>query len=304
MKILQFVISILVIGFSVQTGLMAQGKKGEYVAPKEPTEAKDIWVYKLRTTTIEKIKFEETPVLEAVEFVAGKCPAVTIFGRERFAKTQLKVDWETKNVDCAEALLDILDLADCRLKTDSRGIHIIPKPTMKETFQRMMEITLPSVEFVDTPLNEALRFLQQRSAELNPYWEIDGAKPREKGTSFILEVKPKPRISGEIDTFKGAKVVPPPTPGGFDELSGGFGTGGGIGDARITLQLRNVPLYEAVRYTCALAQMVPIFENGTLLIVPMDRPGAKAKFEAQWKIYEDFRETKQEANVGKKLKKK
>ena len=117
---------------------------------------------------------------------------------------------------------------------------------------KLKQIILPSVEFVDTPLNEALQFLQQRAVEL----DTAEADPTRKGLNFILDA--------------GSGAAPAPAAGG-----GGFGVDSGVGATRITLRLKNVPLVEALRYTTSLAQMKYKVEPNAVLIVPLSRPDDK-----------------------------
>ena len=125
------------------------------------------------------------------------------------------------------------------------------------TENKLRQIILPSVEFIDTPLSDALQFLQQRAVELDSV-EPD---PTEKGVSFIL------------DAGGGAAPI---AGGGFDAAGGeGFGVDGGVGATRITLRLKNVPLVEALRYTTSLAQMKYKVEPNAVLIVPLSRPDDK-----------------------------
>ena len=78
----------------------------------------------------------------------------------------------------------------------------------------MKEIRLPSIEFRDTPLKDALAFIQMKSVELDKTTK-DRSK---KGVNVILD----------------------------DE--------GGNADVRITLKLTDVPLSEAFRYISELSQ--------------------------------------------------
>ncbi len=155
-------------------------------------------------------------------------------------------------------------------------LSVIPGDTDTETDrisineQKLKKIILPSVEFVDTPLRDALAFLQQRSVELDSA-ESD---PSRKGVNFILDEG----LGGGVG---GGPAAPAGGGGGFEggfedggaaPAGGGFGVGGGVGDTRITLRLQNVPLVEALRYTTSLAQMKYKVEPNAVLIIPLSRP--------------------------------
>jgi hypothetical protein len=117
--------------------------------------------------------------------------------------------------------------------------------------QKVKRIIIPSVEFVDTPLKDALEFLRQRSVEL----DTNESDPSRKGVNFVLDSG----ING------GAAAPAPPA-------EGGFGVDGGVGNTRITLRLQNVPLVEALRYTTSLAQLKYKVEPNAIVILPLSRP--------------------------------
>ena len=134
--------------------------------------------------------------------------------------------------------------------------------------EKLKTIILPSVEFVDTPLREALEFLTQKSAEL----DTQTTDPTKKGINFILSTG----ASGG-----GGGGGPAAGGGGFDAAPGaapaapaGGGFGGNVGDTAITLKLQNVPLVEAVRYTTSLAQLKYKVEPHAVVVVPLSTPDA------------------------------
>lgn len=119
--------------------------------------------------------------------------------------------------------------------------------------EKLKTIVLPSIEFSNTPLREAVQFLQQRSVELDTA-ESDVAR---KGVNIILDVG--------IGGGGGA-------PAEGDE--GGFGGGGagGVADTPVTLSARNMPLAEALRYTTSAAGLKYKVEAHAVLVVPLSRP--------------------------------
>lgn len=125
--------------------------------------------------------------------------------------------------------------------------------------KRLDETILPSVEFADTPLVDALEFLQQRAAELSPKTtselfsqtestleEAGGAAPQ-GNDSFGFE--------GNASGFEGNDFVPLP----FEEDT----------MPRITLRLSNVPLGEALRYVSSLASLTYRIEPGGIVFEPI-----------------------------------
>ncbi|MEC5126271.1 Amuc_1098 family type IV pilus outer membrane protein [Verrucomicrobiales bacterium BCK34] len=157
-----------------------------------------------------------------------------------------------------------LDVApDIGLPTDTSTTDI------RRTEEKLKTIIIPSIEFADTPLKDALDFIQQRSVEL----DISEQNPAKKGINIILD-------AGTL----GAAAATPAAPAGGDD--GGFGfagggggggaldTGGGIGDTRITLRLGNVPIAEALRYTTSLAQLKYKVEPHAVVVIPLSQPDA------------------------------
>jgi hypothetical protein len=92
--------------------------------------------------------------------------------------------------------------------------------------RKLREIIIPSIDFEDTSLEEAVDFLRLRCMELDAN-EADAAK---KGLNFVMVplkdlVLEDPSVAGTSDA--------------------------GIGDLRITaLRLRNIPIGEALKYIC------------------------------------------------------
>ncbi|MFK5923475.1 MAG: type II and III secretion system protein [Verrucomicrobiota bacterium] len=130
---------------------------------------------------------------------------------------------------------------------------------------KLKNIIIPSVEFQDTPLKDALTFLQERSVEL----DLRENDPTRKGINFILQVD-------------GGGAAAPAAPaadgggGGFDDAAGGGGFGGGGGggaaDAPVTLKLSNVPLVTALKYTVSMANLKYKVEPHAVLIIPLSTP--------------------------------
>lgn len=152
---------------------------------------------------------------------------------------------------------------------ESGPIMEIPQDTSTTNIRRIEDklknIFLPSVEFADTPLQDALNFLQQRSVEL----DVSEPDPAKKGINIVLDaailgggggVAPAAPIDGGFGFEGGAPATP------------AFGGGGGVGDTRVTLRLSNVPLAEALRYTTSLASLKYKVEPNAVLVVPISTP--------------------------------
>ena len=155
---------------------------------------------------------------------------------------------------------------------DGGPIINIPTETSTTDIRRIEEklktINLPSVEFADTPLSDALEFLQQKSVEL----DINESDPTKKGVNIVLD-------AGILGGGGGAAPAAPAADDGFGFGGGGGapaggGGGGGVADTLITLRLSNVPLAEALRYTTSLAQLKYKVEPQAVLVVPLSTPDA------------------------------
>jgi general secretion pathway protein D len=141
---------------------------------------------------------------------------------------------------------------------------------IRRTEEKLKTIILASVEFADTPLKDALIFLQERSVEL----DINETDPSKKGVNIILDAG-----ASMAPAAAAPAAAPPAVGGGFGfENAGGApaagGGGGGPGDTRITLRLTNVPLAEALRYTTSLAQLKYKVEPFAVKVVPVSTPEA------------------------------
>jgi general secretion pathway protein D len=152
----------------------------------------------------------------------------------------------------------------------------LPQDTATTEIRRIEEklktIVLPSVEFADTPLRDAIDFLQQRSVEM----DVNEANPARKGINILIDAG-----GGGGGGAGGAPAAAPAAPadGGFGFEGGGApaamaGGGGGVGETRISLRLSNVPLAEALRYTASLAQLKYKVEPFAVKVVPISTPDA------------------------------
>jgi len=156
---------------------------------------------------------------------------------------------------------------------DAGSLVDIPTDTItgdiRRNEEKLKNIIIPSIEFSDTPLKDALEFLQQRSVEL----DVTEPDPARKGINIVLDV-------GMMGGGGGGAAAPAPTEGGEGfGFAGGGGAGmdmggGGVGDTRINLRLSNVPLAEALRYTTSLAQLKYKVEPQAVLVVPLSTPDA------------------------------
>ncbi len=115
-------------------------------------------------------------------------------------------------------------------------------------------IIVPNIDFRDATVRDAIEFLRQQSIRLDPAGE---------GINFVIRM--------------GAPSAGAPTPaaGGGEFGAGEFGdtttatpAAEDLASTRIDLRLSNVPMSEALRYVCNLAQLKYVVEEYAVAIVP------------------------------------
>ncbi len=117
---------------------------------------------------------------------------------------------------------------------------------------RLNRIIVPRVDFRDATIRQAVSFLQQRSRDLDTS-EVD---PERRGVNIVLKLPsalPPAPAALEVEGETPAPVAYSP-------------------DARITLNLSNVPLFEALRYVATLAGLKVKVEPFAVSIVPLSEP--------------------------------
>jgi general secretion pathway protein D len=117
---------------------------------------------------------------------------------------------------------------------------------------RLNRIIIPRVDFRDATVRQAVTFLQQRSRDL----DTTESAPDQRGVNIFLKLPPP-----------GTAVAPPV--GDFDDSAPAPVPSA---DNRITLNLNNVPLYEALRYVATLAGLKVKVEPFAVSLVPLSEP--------------------------------
>lgn len=123
--------------------------------------------------------------------------------------------------------------------------------------EKLRRIIIPSINFEDTTVEDAIEFLRMRAAELDTL-ELD---PNKKGVNFVVR---KPQAGGAA---------------GADDALGDALGGLGLGDAdpgslRIQeLRLRNVPLEVALKYICDATKLRYKIDNYAVTLVPQTETG-------------------------------
>lgn len=247
---------------------------------KIPATEKDQWIEKLQSTIIE-VDFDDISISGAVSYIVNQCRekddssiGVPVFGSEILERSSTRVDWKRERISCAEALYKIVSMDQLRLLAKNDGIQIIGPPSEAELRKKMERIILPSVEFVETPLRDALDFLQTRTFELdmerNSYFVgVTTIPPEEKGIGRILDRPLHPNHSRQSG---GALAPESGANDGFGFAGGGTdasaGQNSGVGDTLITMRLSNVSALRALEAVCDEVDLLATFENGVISIVP------------------------------------
>ncbi|MDF1811087.1 MAG: M56 family metallopeptidase [Verrucomicrobiales bacterium] len=198
---------------------------------------------------VPRVEFTATPLADAVAFLQLKSreadPAkkgINVIIQPDMDKTA-RINLKLTNVPAIEALRYTAKLAGGDIKIEDHAVLIGKFPPSEEVQQpgdieankrKMQSLIIPSIEFIDTPLTDALRFLQQKSVEL----DVKEQDRNKKGINVILE-------SGPVLHLNGYKIANP---------------------TKITLRLTDVPLEEAIRYTCNLAQYEYVVEPHAIIV--------------------------------------
>jgi general secretion pathway protein D len=132
--------------------------------------------------------------------------------------------------------------------------------------EKLKNIVIPEIEFQDTPFQDAIDFLREKSRELDDL-EPD---PVRKGVNIVDRL---PESGG------GAPAAPAPAAGGvpgFDDPTAGAAmTGGGSGStSMITLKMSRVPLVDALRYVTEKARLKFKVEPNAVVIIPLTEQNA------------------------------
>ena len=145
--------------------------------------------------------------------------------------------------------------------------------------QKLNNIIIPKIEFVDASVREAIGFLRQQAAEIDP-----GADGR-KGVDIVLRLNTLGTREDTTSTTSTTTVVASTSPGASPEPSIAVVAPPPVpttisapsinpADARITLTLNQIPLGEALRYIAAQAGLKVKIEAYAVLIIPISEPSS------------------------------
>lgn len=205
---------------------------------------------KLKSVVIPSVEFSETPFVDALEFLSArsvdlspdkKRVNIIIEGREKLEP--IRISLNLNDVPLAEALYFTAELASANLKVEEHAVVISPRKATDagqpspladrkadaEVAEKLRSIIVPKIEFVDTPITDALAFLRDKAGELDAQ-----SPPEKRGINIVIH-------------------VPEDYPGDFKQV-------------KLTLKLEQVPLAEALKYTTSLVGLKYRVSNGAVLI--------------------------------------
>lgn len=219
----------------------------------QPTKKSQLQA-KLDSIVIPRVKFENATLQQAVQYLVKKSVELDITTKDpaqRGVNIMLKspsgTNGTTLSVDLSHttlgnALKSIAELQGMHLQVEKTSVLLTspqlledeqaqtpsailssPGKVMVEKKPAAAEILLPSVQFEDATLEEAVEYVRIKSQQLDP---------AKQGLNIL--VKP-----------------------------------GANAQARITLELKNVPAYEALRYTAELAGCRLVIDGKVMVIEPV-----------------------------------
>jgi len=155
-----------------------------------PDAARAATEAKINETILTSIEFRDTPLADALNFLQHKTGVNIILQAPVSAET--KITLRLKNVPLAEAVKYTASLAQLKYRVDPNAIVVLPinldleqdtkvserpVPTVRGIIGKKMTSTiLPSVQFNDTPLSDAIEFLAMKSIELDETTEDQNKK--------------------------------------------------------------------------------------------------------------------------------
>lgn len=169
---------------------------------------------KLDAIVIPLVEFEETPLKEAIQFLSQKSVELATDEREpsergfNFVLTEpaageTPITLRLKNIPLSQALSYTAEVARLQVRFDENAVALIPSegvaaknappPSGASLPEKLIDIVIPELEFVDTELEDAVAYLQQKSVEL----DVNETDSNKKGVKieFDSEIDLSKKIS-------------------------------------------------------------------------------------------------------------
>ena len=155
----------------------------------------------LNSIVVPSIQFAETPISDAVEFLVQRSRELDAAEKDPKEKginvvlvgdfSDTKLTLRLSDVPLGVVLSLVAELADAKMEVSSEAVVIFRgklyesvkrKPGSEPLEAKLQQLKIPSIEFQETPLRDALDFLQQRSVELDK-----GAGEGTAGVNVVLK---------------------------------------------------------------------------------------------------------------------
>lgn len=234
--------------------------------PAAAVKAEERIQKKLDTIILPRVVFREASVKEIVDYLLikgreldtsekdPKLKGVNILFRPSLDGTPntARISLDLTNVPLGEALKYTAQLANLQLTVRLAWVELTPKPDAppspkrksttwiepaaeegNEVQKKLRQIILPRVAFSETSIDEGLEFLRTKSRAL----DVTETDPNRKGVNLVLEKNENSR------------------------------------SAKISLDLIDVPLYEALRYFAELANLKATVGTKAVVLTPQPPAG-------------------------------
>jgi len=140
---------------------------------------------------------------------------------------------------------------------------------------KLNRIIIPKIEFKDATIREAVDFLKEKSSAL----DTQEPDPTRRGVNIVLQLEAGAEAAPEAAPVAPAAATAPAIPGLEPAPAAVPGAPGAPGapaaaptvssaEQRITLSLSNIPLMEALKYICELANLKLKIDSYAVSIVP------------------------------------
>ena len=154
-------------------------------------------------------------------------------------------------------------------RTFITGTQTGPKPGQQQILDKLRSIIIPIVDFQDTPLDEAMDYLRQKSIELDP-----STNAEQKGINFVVQTSTVSPTGDGLDANLGA-----------DDLL----LGGDVGGKTIeSLRLRNVPLATVLQFVCDATSLRYRVDEFAVTLLPLTGGGVDEFITRTWTVPPTF----------------
>jgi general secretion pathway protein D len=157
--------------------------------------------------------------------------------------------------------------------------------------KKLERIMIPSIEFKEATIREAVEFLKKKSKDLDTTEE----REEDRGVNIVLKldsaggggamVMPEP-AAPVAPAIPGLEPLPGAAPAPVAPMAAPMPTAN-PGDARISISLTNIPLIEALKYVTGLANLKFKVEPFAVSIVPQS-VNIDTVYTKEWKVRPDL----------------